>query len=305
MSCQCVLPTRTSMHLLDLPYELLSYIIHFSDLDTLRALCLTEKHIIHHIAHPILWRNITVISDIHQNPRPNLFSLDSGCLAAIRSLSIIFPEYFDLHSPYFAPVFAQMINVNYIRVSGGSGPFIRVILENTMASLVTLELDRCNADPQDFTDMVPVTLRDLCISRCHSNLRFLLGPLNVEGLEVHGPSSSLYLTLPELTITLVGLDGECMPIGVTLRRLTDAHLSGMQRLCLVDTCQDAGCRDVLHLAHALERHFLSLEELILDLPLSQDTYQKLLRLIPAFPVLKKSYIVSRANETSLDMANRS
>ncbi|PBK95036.1 hypothetical protein ARMGADRAFT_1077798 [Armillaria gallica] len=283
MSCQCVLPTRTSMHLLDLPYELLSYIIHFSDLDTLRALCLTEKHIIHHIARPFLWRNITVIFDIHQNPRPNLFSLDSGRLAAIRSLSIIFPEYFDLHSPSFAPVFAQMINVNYIRVSSGSGPFIRVILENTMASLLTLELDRCNADPQDFTDMVPVTLRDLCISRCHPNLRFLLGPLNVEELEVHGPS----------------LNGECMPIGVTLRRLTDTHLGRMQRLCLVDTCRDAGCRDVLHLAHALERHFLSLEELILDLPLSQDTHQKLLRLIPSFPVLKKSYIVSRANETSL------
>ncbi|PBK64961.1 hypothetical protein ARMSODRAFT_1006831 [Armillaria solidipes] len=173
------------MRLLDLPYKLLTYIIHFSDPDTLRVLCLTEKHVIYDIARLFLWRNVTVIFDIDQNPRPNLFSLFSGHLAAIRSLSIIFPDYFDLHSPSYAPAIAQMVNVNYIRVSGGSGPFIRMILENAMASLVTLELDRCNADPQDFADMVPITIRDLRISRCHSNLRFLLGPLNVEELEVH------------------------------------------------------------------------------------------------------------------------
>ncbi len=181
------------MHLLDLPYELLSYIIHFSDPDTLCALCLTEKHIIHHIARPFLWRNVTVIFNVDQGPKPNLFSLDSGCLAAIRSLSVNFPEYFDLHSPSFAPVFAQMVHVDHIRVTGGSGPLVRMILENMMASLVTLELDRCDADPQDFADMVPIAIRDLRISRCHSNLRFLLGPLNVEGLEVHGPGSSLFI----------------------------------------------------------------------------------------------------------------
>ncbi len=38
------------MQLLDLPHELLSYIVHFVDPDTLRTLCLTEKHILHHIA---------------------------------------------------------------------------------------------------------------------------------------------------------------------------------------------------------------------------------------------------------------
>ncbi|KAK0431450.1 hypothetical protein EV421DRAFT_169149 [Armillaria borealis] len=276
------------MRLLDLPYKLLAYIIHFSDPDTLRTLCLTEKHIIHHIAHPFLWRNVTIIFDINQDPRPNLFSLDSGRLAAIRSFSIIFPDYFDLHSPSFAPAIAKMVNVNYIHVSGGSGPFIRLILENMTVSLVTLELDRCDADPQDFADMVPITIRDLRISRCHLSLRFLLGPLTVENLEVHGP----------------GLDGECMPIGVTLRRLTDAHLGKLKKLCLVDTCLDAGCHDVLHLTRALERRFLSLEELILELPLPQDTHQKLLQLIPAFPVLKSSHIVSRANKTSLNIANR-
>ncbi|KAK0429622.1 hypothetical protein EV421DRAFT_1914337 [Armillaria borealis] len=146
------------MHLLDLPYELLAYIIHFSDPDTLRMLCLTEKHVIHNIARLFLWRNITIIFNIDQNPRPNLFSLFSGHLAAIRSLSIIFPDCFDLHSPSYALAITQMGNVNYIRVRGGSGPFICMILENTMASLVTLELDRCDADSQDFADMVPITI---------------------------------------------------------------------------------------------------------------------------------------------------
>ncbi len=83
-----------------------------------------------------------------------------------------------------------MININHVCVSGGSGPFIRLILENTMASLVTLEPDRCDAEPQDFAEMI-IAIRDLRISRCHSNIRFLLGPLNVEDLEVHGPGSSL------------------------------------------------------------------------------------------------------------------
>ncbi len=65
-----------------------------------------------------------------------------------------------------------MININLVRVSGGSGPFIRLILENTMVSLVTLELDLCNAESQNFGDVVPIVIRDLRISRCHSNMRF-------------------------------------------------------------------------------------------------------------------------------------
>lgn len=71
------------MHLLDLLYELLACIVYSSDPDTLRALCLTEKHVIHPIARPFLWRNITVIFNIGKDPRPNLLSLDSGRLAAV------------------------------------------------------------------------------------------------------------------------------------------------------------------------------------------------------------------------------
>ncbi len=51
---------------------------------------------------------------------------------------------------------------------------------------------------------------------------------------------------------LTDLDGDCMPIGVTLRWLTDVHLDKLKRLYLVDTFWDAGCRDLLHLGHALE-----------------------------------------------------
>ncbi|KAK0207502.1 hypothetical protein IW262DRAFT_534962 [Armillaria fumosa] len=181
-----------------------------------------------------------------------------------------------------------MVNANFVCVSRGSGPFIRIFLENTNASLLTMVLDHCDADPQDFADMTSITLRDLRMSRYHLNLRFLLGPLTAEDLEVHGPD----------------LDGECMPIGITLRRFTDTHLGKMKRLRLVDTCRDVGCR-FLHLTRPLERPFLSLEELILDLPLSQDMHHKLLQLIPAFPVLKDSHIVSRVNETSLDITGHS
>ncbi|KAK0184100.1 hypothetical protein F5146DRAFT_1125861 [Armillaria mellea] len=211
------------MQLLDLPYELLAYIVYFSDPDTLRALCLAEKHVIQPIACSFLWRDVTVIFDIDKDARPTLLSLDSQRLAAVISLSINFPQSFDVHSPSFAPIVAQMVNVNLVRVSGGSGPFVPMVLENTKVSLVTLELDRCDADPQDFADMVPITLREL-------------RPLTVEDLEVHGP----------------GFDRECMPIGVTLRRLTDAHLSKMRRLCLVHTCRDSGCRDILHLTRVMD-----------------------------------------------------
>ncbi|SJL18097.1 uncharacterized protein ARMOST_21669 [Armillaria ostoyae] len=277
------------MNLLDLLHELLLYIMQFTDPDALRALCLTEKRILHNIARDLLSRNVTVIFDIHQKPKPNLFSFDFGRLAAIRSLSVVVDGYFDVCLSSFSSALAGLININHVRVSGGSGAFICFILENTMSPLVTLELDRCDAEPQDFADMVPITIRKLRIFRCHSSMRFMLGPLTVEDLEVHGPD----------------LDGDCMSIGVTLQRLTEAHLRQMKRLCLVYTCRDVGCRDLFHLASALERPFSSLEELVLDIPLSQDTHQKLLQLIPAFPMLKESRIVSRVTEISLSLATHS
>ncbi|KAK0184121.1 hypothetical protein F5146DRAFT_324803 [Armillaria mellea] len=274
------------MHLLDLPHELLSYIVQFINPDTLRALCLTEKYALLSIARGFLWRNVTVIFGTDPNPKPDVFSFDSRRLAAIKSLSVVVDGDFDTSFSSLPSVLASMANINHVRFSGGSGPSIRLILENTSASLATLELDGCYAEPQDFANMVPITILDLHISRCHSNLRFLLGPLTVENLEVHGPD----------------LDWDCMHIGITLRRLTDAHLSKMKRLCLVNTCGDAGCRDLVHLARALERLFSLLEELVLDIPLSQDMHRKLSELIPAFPVLTSPHIISRANETLLSMS---
>ncbi|PBK82307.1 hypothetical protein ARMGADRAFT_738475 [Armillaria gallica] len=44
VSCRCLLSTRVSMHLLDLPHELLSCIVHVVDLDTLRTLSHRETH---------------------------------------------------------------------------------------------------------------------------------------------------------------------------------------------------------------------------------------------------------------------
>ncbi|KAK0207505.1 hypothetical protein IW262DRAFT_1469459 [Armillaria fumosa] len=226
------------MDLLDLPHELLSYILHFADPDTLRALCLTEKCILHNIARDFLRRNVTVRFGPDHKSTPDVFSFDSGHLAAIRFLSIIVDTHFNGGATSFSSVLGSMINIKHIRVSGGSGTFVRLILENTfkLGSLVTLELDRCDAEPQDFYDMVAITIRDLRLSRCHSNVRFLLGPVTVVNLEVRG----------------LGHDGECMPMGMTLRRLTDAHLGQLKRLYLVDTCCDAGCRDLLHMVCALE-----------------------------------------------------
>ncbi|KAK0467532.1 hypothetical protein IW261DRAFT_1574049 [Armillaria novae-zelandiae] len=54
------LPTQASMHLLALPQEPLSSLIHFADVDTLRALCLTEKRTLHTVARYFLRRNVTV-----------------------------------------------------------------------------------------------------------------------------------------------------------------------------------------------------------------------------------------------------
>ncbi|KAK0462250.1 uncharacterized protein EV420DRAFT_1180033 [Desarmillaria tabescens] len=270
------------MHLLDLPHELLSLIVDFMDCKTLLSLCLTEKHILYGIAHRLLQQTVTVVFNATtQKYSPNIFSFDFRRLSAITSLSIHITGPFDFHlaSASFPPVFTSMINIKHVHVSGGSGPFIRMILENTMASLVTLELNGCSADPQDFSEMMPITIRKLCISRCDPNVRFLLGPLSVEELEVHG----------------LGMDGECMCIGVTLRRLTDAHLNTLKRICLVNICRDAGCRDVLHLMRVLETRsdsFSSLKGLVLDFPLPEDIIPKLIKAMSAFPVLKVFRIVS-------------
>ncbi|KAK0471875.1 hypothetical protein IW261DRAFT_1571566 [Armillaria novae-zelandiae] len=197
------------MPFLDLPNKLLSYVVDFMDRDTLLALSVTERHTLHGMADRLLRQNVTVHFNTVQKSEPNLFSFDSTCLAAIRSLSMYVDGYFDFHPVSFASVFAHMANVSHVRVSGGSGPLIRLVLENTMVSLVALELHSCNVEPQDFSEMTTITIRKLFISQSHPNVHFLLGPLRVEELVVHGP---------------VGLDDECMHIGVTLRRLTDAHL---------------------------------------------------------------------------------
>ncbi|SJL17944.1 uncharacterized protein ARMOST_21515 [Armillaria ostoyae] len=152
------------MQLLDLPHELLSYIVHFADPDTLCALSLTEKRILHNIARDFRWRNITVIFDTDPNSKLNIFSFDSGHLEAIRSLSVVVDGDFDASLSSFTLVLPSMTNISHICVSGGSGPFIHLILENTMAFLVTLELDGCYAEPQDFADMVPIVIRELHIS---------------------------------------------------------------------------------------------------------------------------------------------
>ncbi|KAK0505597.1 hypothetical protein EDD18DRAFT_340295 [Armillaria luteobubalina] len=173
-------------------------------------------------------------------PSPSTSSGESSP-SAITSLSLIVGRY----ATSFPSVLGLMINIKHIR------------------SLVTLELDRCDAEPQDFSDMVTISIRDLRLSGCHSNVCFLLGPVAVVNLEVHGP----------------GLDGECMPIGLTLRCLTYAHLGQLKSLCLVDTCRDAGCSDLLHLARALERPFSSLEALVVDIPLSEVIHRKLIQLL--------------------------
>ncbi|KAK0429975.1 hypothetical protein EV421DRAFT_1744666 [Armillaria borealis] len=150
------------MQLLDLPHELLSYIVHFADPDTLCALSLTEKHIPHNIARDCRWRNITVIFGTDPNPKLNIFSFDSGHLEAIRSLSVVVDGDFDASLSSFTLVLPSMTNISHI----------------------------------------------------------------------------------------------CRP-------------------------------------------FSSLEELVLDIPVSQDTHQDILQLVPAFPVLTSSHIGLRANKTSL------
>lgn len=259
------------MHLLDLPTEVLSLIVSDTDRDTLLTLCLTEKHLLHEIARRSLRRNVAVVLDGCQMPKPNLLSFDTSRLSAIRTLSLAVHGYLELDSKLYSRVFTHMVNLNHVRVSGGTGTLVRSIVENVAASLGTLELEGCDADPQDFAGMAPMSIRRLSISRCHSNIRFILGPLAVEELEVYGP----------------GLDEGCMHVGVTLRRLTDGNL---KRLYVIDTCRDSGCRDIVHLTYALETRLASLEVLVLDIPFSQTTLQKLLRVVSLYPALKTLYL---------------
>ncbi|KAK0462301.1 uncharacterized protein EV420DRAFT_1180996 [Desarmillaria tabescens] len=258
------------MRLLDLPPEVLSLIVNDTDRDTLLSLCLTEKHL-YDIARRFLRRNVAVVFDACQKPKPNLFSFDFARLSAIRSLSLVVRGWFELDSGLCSRVFMCMVNLNHVRVIGGSGVLVRSIAESTATSLATLELEGCDAEPQDFTGMAPINIRRLSISHCDSNARFLLGPLVVEELEVYGP----------------GLDGGCMNIGVALRRLTDGNL---KRLYVIDTCRDPGCRDIVHLTRALETRLASLEVLVLDISLPQSALEKLVRTVSMYPALKTLYL---------------
>ncbi|KAK0467516.1 hypothetical protein IW261DRAFT_1061173 [Armillaria novae-zelandiae] len=187
------------MHLLDLPRELLSYVIHFPEPDALRAICLTEKCTIHTIARDLLRRNVNVKLRPDHQSTPDIFSFDARHIAAIRSLSIIMDGYSELGATSLSLVLGSMINIQDLHVSGGSGTFIRLVLEYIKRSLLMLELDACDAEPQDFSDMAGIAIRDLRILRCHSNVRFLLGPVTVANLEVRGlGSSSLSLILREV-----------------------------------------------------------------------------------------------------------
>ncbi len=139
-----------------------------------------------------------------------------------------------------------------------------------------------------------------------------------------GPQSrlvSLYLTPYQLTQMLKDVDGDCMPSGITLWQLTDVHLDKLKRLYLVDTCRDMGCHDLLHLAHALEVsvqtwvailsstvnfghpsiHSHHSRSLVLDISLLDNMHQKLMKLIPAFPVLRNSHVASGANGKLIGM----
>ncbi|KAK0467517.1 hypothetical protein IW261DRAFT_1061308 [Armillaria novae-zelandiae] len=150
-----------------------------------------------------------------------------------------------------------------------------LLLENTKKLLVMLQVDQCDAKPQDFSDIMGSAY--LAVS-CECALSFGTGHCLEFGV----------------TNSLLGLDGECMRIGVTLRRLTDAHLGQLRRLCLVDTCSDAGCRDLMHM-----RPFSSLEEILVDILLSNNVHRKLMQVLPVFPVLTNCRGFSRTENEDL------
>ncbi|KAK0207485.1 hypothetical protein IW262DRAFT_1302698 [Armillaria fumosa] len=109
----------------------------------------------------------------------------------------------------------DMVTLYHVRVIGGTGTHVRSIVENFAASLVTLELEGCDAEPQDFAGMTPVSIWRLSISRFHSNMP---SPLAVKELELYRP----------------GLDEGCIHVGVPLR------MGGnLKRVYDIDTCRDS------------------------------------------------------------------
>ncbi len=57
----------------------------------------------------------------------------------------------ELDSRLYFQVFTDMVNLNHIHVSGGTGILVHSIVEDVMtASLVTLELERCYAEVQEW-----------------------------------------------------------------------------------------------------------------------------------------------------------
>ncbi|KAK0482158.1 hypothetical protein EDD18DRAFT_1362598 [Armillaria luteobubalina] len=189
-----ILPFYPYLHepVFDLLHELLPYILHFADTDTPRALCLTERCTLYRLARDFLWRNVTLRFGPNQKSIPDIFSFDPGHLGAIRTLSIIVDAHVDLGATSFPSVSDSMINIDRIRVSGGSGTFVGLVHENIAGSLVMLELYRCHAELQDFSGMAAITIRDLRILRYHSNVHFLLGPVTVVDLEVRGLGVSCF-----------------------------------------------------------------------------------------------------------------
>ncbi|KAK0475374.1 hypothetical protein IW261DRAFT_1422211 [Armillaria novae-zelandiae] len=179
-----------------------------------------------------------------------------------------------MDSRLHSQVFTDTVNLNHVRVSGGTGTLVRLVVESVGASPVTLELEGCDAKAQDFAGMASHAL--------------YLRPLAVEELEVYGPGSSFRLrNVSSLMCSHEDLDGGCMHLGVTLRRLTDGNL---KRLYVIDTCRDSGCRDIVHLTRALETRLASLEVLVLDIPFSQSTLEKLLQVVSLYPALKTLYL---------------
>ncbi|KAK0467526.1 hypothetical protein IW261DRAFT_1612992 [Armillaria novae-zelandiae] len=136
----------------------------------------------------LLRRNLTVRLGPERKSMPDMFSLDAGHLAGIRFLSIIVDGFSSFSATSLSSMLGSVINTRHLRVSGECSIFIRLVLGNTKRSLATLELDRCDAEPQDLSDMAGISIRDLRLSRCNSNVRFLLGP--------------------DVSRTLGGLDGE-------------------------------------------------------------------------------------------------
>ncbi len=132
---------------------------------------------------PQVQRNVTAILGTDQKPSPNLFSFDTGRLAAIESFSNR-AWILRLLSLIFS-LGLWLICAIHVRVTRGSGSFLGLVLESRTTFLVTLilELYAWYTEPQAWEAMYLL---------CCSNGGFLFGPLNVKSSEVHGPGSSLW-----------------------------------------------------------------------------------------------------------------